>query len=208
MGDHRNSVRQILRSYQRGLRQFEHEVGDNIVYYEFDHVNSTMDDTYDEGQLPDIFDPSLADTGTPGRVYRYPSTIPAIWVRLQSPTDVQSEQGEYTVNVVSWRASTQTMSRTGLQNPLDPSKHFNDRFSYKGFLYRVDQWQPRGWLFGQYMMVDVMGTEVKTEELTEDNFPFAPIAPSIPWTPGQALDWPNTLPQDWPRTQDDDGSAK
>lgn len=208
MGDYRNSARDVLRSYQRGLRQFQHDVGDNIVLYEFDHMNSTMDDTYDEGQLPDIFDPSLADTGQPGRVYRFPVTIPALWVFFHAPTEVQTEEGEYTVSTVNWRASTQTMIRSGLQDPLDPAKHFNDRFSYNGFLYRVDSWAPRGWLVGRYMNVDVMGTEVKTEELAGDNTPFTPPAPSLPWTPGEALDWPNLQQQDWNRAEDDDGSVR
>lgn len=210
MGDHRNSVRQLLRSYQKGLRQFQHEVGDNIVFYEFDRLNSTMDDTYDEGQLPDIFDPALADTGTPGRVYRNPVIIPAVWVFLTAPTTVQTEEGEYTVNTVSFRMSTQTAGRVGLQTPLDPAKHFNDRFSYNGFLYRVDKWSPRGWLFGQYMMVDVSGTQVKTEELAEDATPFAPsqtdapVVTSLPWTPGESLNWPALQPQDWNQAEDDD----
>lgn len=207
-GVHRGSVRQILRSYQQGLTELQREIGDNIVIFEFDHVNSSMDDTYDEGQLPDIFDPALADTGTPGRVYRNPTVVPAIWIRFVEPSRVATDEGEYLVSTLSFRASIQTMRRVGLEMPVDPSKHFNDRFSYNGFLYRVDEWQPRGWLLGQYMMVDVVGTQVKTEEIAEDAFPFSPPpATSLPWTPGQALDWPNTQPQDVPREDDGTGTT-
>jgi hypothetical protein len=211
VGTHRISVRDQQRSYARGLRELQREVGVTIVWYEFDHDDTTMDDTYDEGQVPDVLDPGLnTDNSGPGLVYRNPLQVPVVWLRFEAPTNVQSESGEYTVSTVSFRMTAQTSRRVGLQNPMDPSKHFNDRFVHQGFLYRVDSYTPKGWISDQYFMVDVLGTEVKTEELADEKLPgtspFDALAgtPSTPWTPGQALDWPETQPSDWSITQDTD----
>jgi hypothetical protein len=93
------------------------------------------------------------------------------------------------------------MRRAGLYNPMSPDQHYNDRFSYNGFLYRVEEYEPKGWLQGEYLMVDIMGRELKPDELVTDSFPFWQLD-STPLTPGQTLPWPNTPPYD---LEDDPG---
>lgn len=241
VGSHRTSLRREIRSIERGLVDFQREVGDNITWYEFDAAHSTENQIFDEGPLPDPFDPQLdqaqgktwigddkfsdADDGQgtweqvpvwaqggetfaqlspggtwgalgrSGRAYRAPVTIPAIWVRFLAPENVGSDAGEYAVNSIAIRISAGVMRDSGLASPFNPAAHFNDRFSYNGFLYRADDYAPRGWLHGAYLMVDISGRQLKEEELYEDTPDFweTPQA-STAWTPGQQLAWPPTQP--------------
>lgn len=194
MGSHRSSVRREIRSVERGLRQFQREVGDTVVWYEFDSAKSSGGDTYDEGGIPDPLDPTLIPTGA-GLVFKAPTAIPVVWIRFVTPTAIQTEEGEYTVNRTTLRFARDVMRTSGLQNPLDPAAHFNDRYSYNGFLYRVDGYNPRGWIHNTYLMVDVNGTQLKPEELQSDSFPFNETpGTSSAWTPGQQLGWIPTGP--------------
>lgn len=190
-------MRRLVRSMQKGLRQFQREVGDNIIWYELDRAYSTTDDTYGEGPIPDPFDNTTHGTG-PGETFKAPKILPAVWIRFQAPERVQTDAGLYTIKHTSLRFSTEAMRGAGLESPEDPDLHYGDRYAYQGALYRVEQYEPKGWLGGVWIMIDVQGREFKEEELEADTFPFWQTdAQSTPWTPGQQLDWPATQPTDW-----------
>lgn len=204
MGSHRTSIRREIRSIERGLRQFQREVGTYVYWYEFDQPHSGGGDTYSEGGIPDPFDTSLVPSG-PGEIFRPPVGIPVVWFRFTAPGSVQTDSGEYTINRTNLRISVEAMRRSGLRQPMDPAFHFNDRYAYNGFLYRVEAYSPRGWLHDTYLMVDVQGREMKEEEFETDVFPIGenPLAATA-WTPGQLLDWQSRQPGDW-ETQSPDG---
>lgn len=201
---HRNSIRREVRSIERGLKQFQREVGDVITWYEFDPVNSTPEDTYGEGPLPNPMDPTQAVVGT-GLAFRPPVVIPAVWVRFIPPEAIQTDSGEYTINHLSLRIAVDSLRRSGLRQSLDPAFHYNDRFAYRDFPYRVEEYAPKGWLGGAYLIVDVTGRQLKEEEFETDAFPMGETAQAATyWTPGQQLDWQSRQPSDW-ETQSSDG---
>lgn len=185
-----------MRSIQRGLRSFQREIGTEVLWYEFDPQTSSAGDTYQEGGIPNPFDPQLQTTGA-GLVFRPPVQIPVVWMRFQPPEQVQTELGEYTVNRTSLRIASDAMRSSGLRYPFDPAAHYNDRYFYNGFLYRVDTYAPRGWVHNAYNMVDVTGRQLKEEEFRTDTFPIGEAdTQATQWTPGQRLAWQSNLPGD------------
>jgi len=204
MGTHRNSLRREIRSIERGLREFQQEVGDVVEWYEFDPYLSGGGDTYQEGSIPDPFDASLPLSGQ-GVVFRPPVAIPVVWLRFMAPESVQTDSGEYTINRTSLRMSANGIKSGALRHAFDPDYHYNDRYSYNGFLYRVESFSPRGWLHGAYLMVDITGRQMKEEEFETDQFPIGQAESTLTaWTPGQALVWNPRQPSDW-ETQSPDG---
>ncbi len=204
MGTHRRIIRNNVNNIEKSLRKFQRRVGDTVLWLEYDSANSTTTDTYTEGAIPDPFDPSNNQPG-PGIVYKPPKPLPAVWVRYHQPTNVFTSEGEYTPSSLDFRAARTTMVGLGLLTPLDPAQHFNDRFSYRGKVYRVDSYKPTGWMAGTYLMLDVGGTEVMPDELMTDLTPPIESADAVtPWTPGQRLDWPAVFPNDW-GTEDSPG---
>jgi hypothetical protein len=194
LSTHRLSARREIQSIQRGLRSFQNEVGTTVLWYEFDPAASSGGDTYQEGGIPTPFDPQLQPTGA-GLVFRDPVVIPVVWLRFLPPSQVQTDLGEYTVNQTSLRVASEAMRSSGLRAPFDPAAHFNDRYLYNGFLYRVESYAPRGWVHNAYNMVDVTGRQVKEEELESDTFPLGEAdTASVQWTPGQQLAWRPGLP--------------
>lgn len=178
-GQSRRSVRREIRTAERGLRELQREVGESVTWYEPSLASSTVNSVYDEG-------PGLG----PGLVYRSGRDVPAIWIRYQSPSIVATDDGEYTLSHISFRVTANAMRRSGLAAPLDADHHFNDRFSYNGFLYRVESFSPKGWLMGTYLMVDVTGRQLKADELMTDAYPFWEVA-STAHTQADSLDWPD-----------------
>jgi hypothetical protein len=181
-GQSHRSVRREIRSAERGLRELQREVGDTVSWYELDRTVSTADDIYDEGPGADG-----------GLRFRAPRPVPAVWIRYQPPTRIATDQGEYTLSSISLRVSVDGMRRSGLDAPLDPDRHFDDRFGYNGFLYRVESYVPRGWMLGTYIMVDVSGRQLKPDELQTDVYPFWEVG-STAHTQGESLDWPDVTP--------------
>jgi hypothetical protein len=197
VGSHRRVIRNNIQYIEKGLRKAARRFGDTILWLEYDPVHSNMGDTYNEGSIPDPFDTSLPHVG-PGVIYRPAKPVPAVWVRYQPPTRPVSDEGEYPTSSCQARISARTMSGLGLINPQDPEQHFNDRFAYRGKVYRVGSYEPNGWLGGAYLMIDVAGAELMPDELMTDTTPEVEAQGSAPaWIPGQRLDWAPEFPDDW-----------
>lgn len=184
-GKARHSLRREKNSIYRGLKELQREVGDTVGWYEPDPADSSSNSVYDEGP----------GTGA-GLVYRVSVPIPSVWIRLAPPAGVQTEGGEYLLRTCSLRISSAEIRRSGITHPISSEQHYNDRFAYNGFLFRVETYQPKGWLQGEFIMVDVMGRQYKGDELVTDHFPFWELD-SAAHLPGNALSWPNTQPTDW-----------
>lgn len=196
-GSHRISVRREIRSVERGLIELQREVGDTVYWYEFDPAASSAGDTYGEGSIPDPFDPTLTPSGT-GVVFKAPKPTFAVWIRFIPPSNAQTDAGEYTLDHTSMRFAVKTLRETGLRHPEDPTWHFNDRIAYNGILFRIEQYEPKGWLHNAYLMIDVSARQFKDDELETDTFPLGePVGTSMPWKPGEQLNWPALRPSDW-----------
>lgn len=184
----------------RGLADFQRQVGVTILWFEYNNAASSTDQTYSEGPVPGIsFQDTYGEaTGAQtyngdsvigGNMFKGPIPVPAVWVRYMEPWDVQSESGMYLTSHISLRVSADQMRKIGLGHPENPADHMNDRFSYKSKLFRVQDYVPRGELIAQYLMVDVVGTELKEADLQTDPFPFW-VPPTTPWGPQEQMNWP------------------
>lgn len=190
MGIHRRSMLKQMRSQQRGLLKYSRQEGAPVAWYEYDFARSTVDDTYDEGPIPDPFDTTLYEP-TPGLLFKPPKMVRCTWYRFGAPENVQSDSGQYTVDTAAIRFSRDSLIYGGFYHPLNPDDHFNDRFLFQGKLYRVSTYRPQGQLYvGGYLMVDVWGTQIKPAETYTDSTTYETEGTQVEWTPGQMLNWP------------------
>jgi hypothetical protein len=140
---------------------------------------------------------NLSPSNLPGNSFKAPIAVPAVWVRYMAPVSVQSEDGgTYFVSYLSMRVSADEMRKLGLGHPENPDDHMSDRFAYQSKLYQVDTYEIRGWLGGQYLMVDVAGIEMKPGDLYTDPFPFWQSV-STPWGPAEQMNLPHVQPPNW-----------
>lgn len=194
MESHRRGIRHELAMMQRGLADFATEVGVNVSWYEFDPSRTTSSDVYDEGPIPNIFDPTLPQTYG-GLAFRPPVKIKCVWWRYLAPSNIQTQGGEYTVSTSTLRFPSSSMGRAGLHRPMAPEAHLNDRYFFQGRLYRVESYAPRGQIYGTFIMVDVAGTELMPQELQTNVAISEPEGTPTPWTPGEMLDMPDVTPE-------------
>lgn len=149
----RRSVQREIRSIKRGIKSYQRETGQQIIWYEFDPVNSTKDPVYDEG---------------PSRRWKPGKRVPVVFAYFHEDEDRPAAEGFYMVNTLHFTVLMDSLRRAGVSNPEDTEKHMHDRFSFNGNTYSIDRYQKQGLVHDQWMTVGVDGNQVKEEELAGD----------------------------------------
>lgn len=148
----RSITRDVL-SVWKGLKQYQHLMGEYLGWYQFDWVDSTTGPIYDEG---------------PSRRWHPSVQVPALFVLFQQPPNVATEGGRYTVAEFHATLSYDEVRKSGIVNIDTPDQHFGDRIEWNGKLYDLEEYRLQGLMHGQYLTIAIDGHEVKEEELEED----------------------------------------
>lgn len=173
-------ARRELAAIRKHYRGYHRQVGETVVWYEFQpfasaaSAGSTYDDVYDEGNI-----------GTGGRKYKPGVTIPVMMITETEDTKRAIPEGRQPVEVVNAVFSIEDMRAAGISSPFEYRNHLNDIFSYDGRYMSVQSYRVRGRVRDDVMVV-VEGMELYINQ----EFPFDEGPESLTV---QNLPWPSTL---------------
>lgn len=149
-------LRREINSVNRGLRQYQRETGQTVVWYEYDTANSTEGSVYDEG---------------PSRRWKVGKPVHCLFVMYyesEISPDV-TDEGLYEVDRLHLTVAADQFSRDGISNPRSPDEHERDRVVYEGKTYEVRKYRLRGRTADTYMVVTVDLVEVKADDTELDD---------------------------------------
>lgn len=148
------SVKREIQSINRGIRDYQHETGETVLWYEFDTVTSTKDDVYDEG---------------PSRRWHPAKRVPAVFVYFtEGPEVPDPDTGLYITSTAHFTVSIDMLRKAEISEPENTDAHMNDRFSFNNRLYSIDRYEKQGFVHNHWLTVAVDGHEVKDDEMMTD----------------------------------------
>lgn len=147
------SIRRELRSINRGIKSYQRETGETILWFEFDVLGTTKDPVYDEG---------------PSRKYKTGKPVPVIFAYFHEDEERPNPDGFYMVNTLHFTVLIDTLRKAGISNPERTELHMHDRFSFNGNMYNINAYRKQGLVHGTWLTIAVDGTQVKEDELATD----------------------------------------
>lgn len=159
MGRSRRSVRREVASINKGIRDYQRETGQTILWYEFDSELSTRDPVYDEG---------------PSRKWLPGKPVPVVFTYFHEAREEPRPEGFYMVNMVHFTVLLDTLRKSGISNPDRTELHMHDRFLFNGNLYSINSYEKQGHLRDTWITIAVDGLQVKDDEMLTDDAPWAP----------------------------------
>lgn len=176
--DTRREQRHIWREYRRFFRQ----IGEKVIWFQFDTGASSYDDIYDEG----------------GKDYRPGIHVPALWVDQIEDPEQYSGEGRRPTQRIRFAVSSMALALRGISPyeahgnelgsarpsaPLPPQvgrpsspwldDRLNDVIYYDQRFYSLSQFQIRGRLRSQDVIIGVAGIElIPEDESVFDFFPY------------------------------------
>lgn len=171
-------LRQELERVFRGLNWYENNIGETVLWHEYDAVQSEIDDTYDEG----------------GKVYRPALHIPALWVIVSEDERRRAREGRKPTDSIALAVSARSFDLSGLSDPEDSARHLNDVIRYDNRLWTVDSFNIRGRI-PTSVVIGITGTQIfAEEELSIDSLPPGSTVSGT----GRTYPYPNLRQQEWP----------
>ena len=146
-----------IRSAYDGMKAYQYEVGQYLLWYRFNKAGTTSDPVYDIG---------------PQRSWYSVVWVPAHIGEYRRAGKNFDDDGLYLVDRVHAVLSYQAFYNSGIQDP-DPNfqNHLNDRVGFDGKLFSVSEFLPQGRAADNFLTVSVTMIEVAQEELVEDAVP-------------------------------------
>lgn len=167
MFDPRREAGHVHREYNR----YHKKMGESILWFAFDTVNSGYDDVYDEGF----------------RRYESAKIVPVLWVDQQEATEDYSPEGRRPTQRLRFAVGSRSLFECGIgvtevhggriydQSISDVWKEdrLNDVVYYDGRFYEISSFQIRGRLQGEDVVIGVSCIETKLhDELNLDVTPM------------------------------------
>lgn len=164
--DARREAGHISREFTR----YQMTIGESIMWFCFDAVHSRYDSVYDEGY----------------RRYETSRKIPVLWIDQQEANEDYSPEGRRPTQRLRFAVSARTLHECGIDvteahgdrlwdqapNPVWKDDRLNDLLYYDGRFYEVSNFQIRGRVQGEDVIIGVSGIETKPDdELTLDLVP-------------------------------------
>lgn len=160
---------------EKGYGWFQENLGEAVIWFEYDAVNSEYDNVYDE--------PSLTET----RVWRPGIIVPALWVNELEDTQRSDGDAKRIISSLRLAVPVKTFREVGLSSPLDTRRHLNDLIVYRRNYWTVAQYTPRGRMRDS-AIVGISAAQVNTDDMPFDTLPsFAGL---------DATDRPKGFPSD------------
>lgn len=167
--DPRREAREIWKHFDR----YQNDVGESILYYVFDAVNSVFDRVYDEGY----------------RRYHTATRIPILWVDQQEATEDYTPEGRRPTQRIRLAVAARALYEAGipvtethgnrLQDESPSTVWREDRnhdiLYYDGRYYEVSAFQIRGRVKGEDVIIGITGIETFPDD--DMSFDFTPGEP-------------------------------
>lgn len=135
------------------MRNYQGVWGENVLWSEYDAMDSSKNNVYDEG---------------PSRIWYPPNVLPVLFLDFRQDDPQDTEEGFYVLSTASIVFQvTEAVDRFRI-NPLNTGAHFRDRFSYDNVVYRVTKYEKQGFVHGTYLTISALGEQVKQEEVVND----------------------------------------
>jgi hypothetical protein len=151
-----------LNSIHAGVdRDLQKQTGQIVPWFVYDKTNTVVDPVYDVG----------ARSGA-GRKWITPVNVPVLDAIKVEDSESANTRGLYTVDSIKIIVSPQALRLVGLEDVIEnPDVHMTDRVVYENKVFSLDEIRVRGRLAGgySYTMVAIEGTQVKNEELVNDD---------------------------------------
>lgn len=153
------------------LRGWQSEFGDNVLYYRYWGEQSQVHDIWDEA------------SGV-GRVWHPPHEIEVLHVTRLEGTPEERAQGLYYNDSLFLTASYEQLKRLGMTElDLTHQSYLRDRIVYDFRVFRVTGIRVMGQIQRRDVMVSIDATQVKPDEMVNDE-QFAEFAnPTFPREP-------------------------
>jgi hypothetical protein len=185
--DPRREAGHVAREFTR----YQNTVGEAVLWYVFDTTNSQYDSVYDEGY----------------RRYELPLRVPVLWTDQQEAAEDYSPEGRRPSQRLRFAVGARQLFEQGISvteahgnrisdtqvSPVWKDDRLNDIIFYDGRFYEISNFQIRGRLQGEDVVIGVSCIETKpADELNLDNvpdawFPVPPLNPTTPTTPEVVL---------------------
>jgi hypothetical protein len=147
------SIRREITSIKKGIKEYQRETGETVIWFEFDPTGTTKDPVYDEG---------------PSRKWKKGKPVPVVFAYFHEDQETPSAEGFYMVNTTHFTVLLDILRKAGISNPEDTEKHMHDRFSFNGNTYNVFGYVKQGLVSNEWLTVAVDGRQVKEDELPTD----------------------------------------
>ena len=147
--DLRQEIEHIINN---GYGWYQENLGEAVVWHEFDSDNTDYHNVYDEG----------------GRRYTAGVYVPALWVVVTEDRATRSDEGRKPTERISMAVSARAMDLSGVSDPEDYARHLNDVVRYAGRLWTVGEYNIRG----RDVIIGISGTQIYSdEEMVFDELP-------------------------------------
>lgn len=151
----------------QGLRGWQSEFGDQILYYRYWGQRTEVHDIWDEA-------------AGEGRVWHPPDTVDVLHAtHVEGPVEDRS-QGMYYNDTFYATASFEQLKRLGMtEMDLQYQSYTKDRIVYDFRVFRITRIQVMGQLQQRDPIVSIEGTQVKPDEMLNDEqfAHFAKVGP-------------------------------
>lgn len=150
--------RELEHIERKGARFVEETIGEAIVWWEYDAVNSAYDHVYDE--------PSMTEK----RVWKPAIIVPVQWISITQGDRRMETQGRMVTDYLRFGISIRRLRDVGLSDPSDHRRHLNDLILYRRRLWAISVYAFRGRI-RDYVNVDVAATEIHEDDMPFDTLP-------------------------------------
>lgn len=141
----------------RGLRAWQHQTGDSVLWWRFDYSKSEMHPIYDEA------------TGA-GRVFYGPWFVPTLSCEHIAGANTEPrEEGLYQVDELHVVAEFDQLQKIGLTYmDLQTANYRRDRLAYDNKLFQIQELVVLGQIRRRDIIVSITALQIKNDELVDD----------------------------------------
>jgi hypothetical protein len=139
-------------------RDLQRPVGQRVYWYRYDPVNTVIHPVYDVGSPQG------------GRAYKDPVPLPVINAYISHGQQFDNDRGFYTVDTMRLFINYEDVQRDLPDLVLNPDVYLKDRVVFRNQVYAPNNMSPRGQVGYDYMTLTVDLTQMKPEELYNDEW--------------------------------------
>lgn len=136
---------------RRLFDKYQADIGEAVVWFEFDSTTSTYDHVYDE------------DSMEGGRAYRPGVLVPVLWITESDDPETYTPDGRRPTPTLRFTVPGRKLVDCGISNPVDSARHLNDIVIYRGQYWAIGDYQTRGRL-RENLMVGVNATHIMPDD--------------------------------------------